>query len=134
MLRKDIRSYSNRLSKRMAKIDNVRIKIDKYFQDSYQKCANLEFTEDALKAFRSVGGQPRGAATEIFHDIDKDIVSMDVFISRWEIYQNIDKKTIKLAKRLHHELVQLRNHIDDTPTDMMADVKNMIMQKKLGGY
>lgn len=134
MFKKDLRFYENRLSKQILKIGILRNQIEEYFHDSYQKCANREFTEDTLKAFRRGGGQPRDDTIEIYGDIDKDIETMYVFLNRWETSLNIDKKTMKLGKRLYNELVRLKNYIENTPPDMIAGVKNIILQKRLGGY
>jgi hypothetical protein len=62
MARKDISYYRKRLVKLKLKIENVEIKIEKYFEDSFQKCTNLEFTEEALETFRSVIGRSENAA------------------------------------------------------------------------
>ncbi len=130
MLGKDLSHYTKRLSKQLDKLANVGIKIEKYFHDSYQKCANLEFTDDAIEAIQSVERKLGRAAVDILRDIDKDTETLQFFIYKWETIQGIDKKTIKLAKRLHNELVQLKNHIEDTPPEMMADVRNYIMQNR----
>lgn len=134
MLKKDARSYANRLSKQMDKIADVGSKIEKYFYDSYQKCTNLEFTDDAIEAFKSVGRLQGSAVIEIYRDIDKHIEIFYVFLNRWEISRDIDKKTIKLGRSMYNELSKLNNYIRDTPLDIMADVKKIIMQKRLRGY
>jgi hypothetical protein len=118
----------------MGRIGNVGIKIENYFHDSYQKCANLDFTEDAIKAFRSVAGLPTSTETELYRDIDEYIETFTDFLFRWETSRNIDKKTIKLGKNLHNELLKLKDYIEDTPSDMMMDIMNIIMQKSLRGY
>lgn len=130
MLGKDLSRYAKRLSKQLDKVANVGIKIESYFHDSYQKCANLEFTDAAIEAVGRVERKLRGSAMDILRDIDKDMETLQFFIYKWEALQGIDKKTIKLAKRLHKELVQLKNHIEDTPPEMMADVRNYIMQNR----
>lgn len=114
MLKKNLRLNENRLSKQMNKIADVGIKIEVYFQDSYQKCANLEFTENALEAFRSVRGLPGNTAIEMHRDIDKHLEAMQIFLNKWDAARDIDKKTMKLGKRLHNELVQLKNYLHST--------------------
>jgi uncharacterized coiled-coil DUF342 family protein len=127
MLKKDLHYYSKRLLKQMLKVDNVRAKIDYYFMDSYQKCTNLEFTEDALKAFQGT----QGLSVEMNQELNKVIDTMYAFVKRWENSRNVDKKTIKFARRLYNELVQLSSYITDTPQDMMADATNYIMRERL---
>ncbi|MGD9007695.1 MAG: hypothetical protein PVG41_07225 [Desulfobacteraceae bacterium] len=134
MLKKDLRSYSNRLSKQMDKIANVGSKVETYFYDSYQKCANLEFTEDAIAAFKDVGRLAGLAAIEIYRGIDKHIETMHFFLAKWQTSREIDKKTMKLANRFFNELKQLKNYFEDTPPDLMADVIKIIMRKNQKGY
>jgi hypothetical protein len=134
MLRKDARFYANRLSKQMDKIANVGVKIEKYFHDSYQKCTNLEFTEDAVKTFRSVERLQGSAAIEVYRDVDMHLETFHVFLDRWEISRDIDKKTMKLGKSMQNELLKLKNFIEDIPSHILTDVLNIIMQKRLGGY
>jgi hypothetical protein len=127
MFKKDLHYYSKRLLKQTLKIDNVKAKIDNYFLGSFQKCANLEFTEDAINAFQAA----RAISIEINHNINDVIDTIYRFIKRWENSPDIDKKTIKLAKRLHNELVQLSSYIAQTPPPMMADAKNLIIRERL---
>ena len=134
MTRKDLSFYRKRLSKQKAKIENVEIQIEKYFRDSFQKCPNLEFTEDTLETFRSVIGRSEDAAMEMHHRIVQDIETLHNFINKWETSRDIDKKTMKLAKRLHHEHVKLKNHIDEIPPDMIEGAKDIIMQKRWRGF
>ncbi|MGD9007696.1 MAG: hypothetical protein PVG41_07230 [Desulfobacteraceae bacterium] len=134
MLRKDARSYANRLSKQMDKIANVGIKIEKYFHDSYQKCTNLEFTEDAIKTFRGVERLPGSDAIEVYRDVDRHIEAFHVFLDRWKISRDVDKKTMKLGKSMQNEFLKLRDYIEDTPPELVTDVQNIIMQKRLGGF
>jgi hypothetical protein len=134
MASKDLSYYRKRLSKQKLKIEKVEIKIEKYFQDSFQKCANLDFTDDVLNTFKSVIGRSEDAAMEMHHRIDKDIETLHNFLNKWEIFPDIDKKTMKLAKRLHHEHVQFKSLFEETPPDMIAGVKDIIMQKRWRGY
>jgi hypothetical protein len=127
MLKKDLHSYAKRLSKQMDKIANVGSKAETYFYDSYQKCANLEFTDDAIAAFKGVERLSGLAAMEIYRDIDKHIGTMHFFLDKWQSSQDIDKKTMKLAKRFYNELKQLKNYFEDIPPDMVADVLRIII-------
>jgi chromosome segregation ATPase len=134
MARKDISYYRKRLSKLRLKIENVEIKIEKYFEDSFQKCTNLEFTEEALETFRSVIGRSENAAMEVNHHMVKNIETLQNFLYKWETSRNIDKKTMKLAKRLHHEHVQFKNYVEEIPPEMIPGVTDIIMQKRWRGY
>jgi hypothetical protein len=116
----------------MDKITNVVFKTENYFHDSYQKCTDLDFTEDAIKVFRSSAGLPGSAASELYHELDKHIETFNAFLFRWETSRHVDKKTVKLGKRMHNELVKLKDYYEDTPSDMMADVIRIIMNKRLG--
>jgi hypothetical protein len=118
----------------MDKIATVGNKIEKYFHDSYQKCTNLEFTEDAIKVFQSVGKLPGGAAIEVYCDIDKHIETFHLFLDRWEISQDTDKKTMKLGKSMLNELIKLKKYIEDRPPDIWTNELNIFMRERLKGY
>lgn len=134
MFTKDLSYFRKRLSKQKLKIETVEMKIERYFQDSFQKCANLDFTEDALKTFKSVIGRAEDSAMEMHRRIAKDIGILQSFLNKWESSGDIDKKTMKLAKSLHHEHVQFKNFIDQTPPDMIAGLQDIIMQTRWRGY
>jgi hypothetical protein len=127
MLRKNLHYYSKRLLKQTLKIDKVTAKIDNYFQGSFQKCTNVRFTDEALKVFRGA----RGISIETSQDINVVVDQMYAFIERWENVRDIDKKTLKFAKRLHHELVQFASYVAETPLEMMTDIKNYILGERL---
>jgi hypothetical protein len=131
---KDVRYYANRLSGQMYKISKVGIKIESYLPKAYQSCANRAYIEASLSAFKSVGGQSGDAALEIYGDIDKDIETMRSFINDWSESANADKKVMSLAEELCVQLEKLKEFIVDTPPDMMAGCKKIVMQKRSGAH
>lgn len=134
MTKKDLKYYRKRLSKQKLKIENVEVKIERYFKDSFQKCTNIDFTDDVLNTFRSVIGRSEDSAMEMHHRIIKNIETLQNFLNKWEFSQGIDKKTMKLAKRLHHEHLQLKDSFEETPPDMIAGVIDIVMQQRWRGY
>ncbi|WP_295622932.1 hypothetical protein [uncultured Lamprocystis sp.] len=126
----DLSFYADRLSCQMLKIAKVGQRIESYLPKAYQRCANRNFIEDALNAFKSVGGAPGDAALEIYRDIDKDIQTMQLFLSDWENSSGIDKKIYYLGKELYLQLLKLKEFIADTPPDMMAACKEIVIEKR----
>jgi len=131
---RNVEFYANQLSKQMSTIAKIGVKIETYFPKAYQNCSNREFIEDSLNAFRSVGGQPGDAALEIYRDIDNNTETMRSFIEGWRESANVDQKTLSLANELYGQLEKLHKLMADTPQQMLAECKKIVVQKRTGAF
>lgn len=119
--------YSIPLERQMMKLGRIGLGFHSALQNAQTEGADSAFLDSAFRLEQELTGAPGDAALEVYRDLQKNIKSTKSFIEEYSHLKHpIYRRVLDEASNTYDGLVKLQQLVDQTPPEVMDDIKKTI--------
>jgi hypothetical protein len=124
--------YSSRLEKQMFKIGRMSLGFASAAKHAERAGSDYSFITATARMLNRIGSYQGSKALSVYRDLEYNIKDTESYLESWENYDSnpASQKLVGKVSDLHRELVYMKKLVDETPPEVMDQIKTNLSTKK----
>lgn len=124
--------YSIPLEQQMLYISDLGVPFLSAINSAEVAGVNSEFLKDVYRLKAELDGKPGDGALEVYRDVPSNIKTAKFILDKWNSTGNQTIKNVLVeVSRTYDALVQFQRIVDETPSDVLYEIKRSIKQQRV---